>query len=137
MAAWLAPQYLLAAREKLSTTTASGRLELLRTFLHDWTLLRRGDHLVANELHPEDAPITVENFLRYADEGFFDGLVFHRIVPGFVIQGGDPNSKDEDPGNDGMGGGQTDLSTVDEAAQTLKFSLAALESWRSGKAVTI
>jgi len=40
------------------------------------------------ELHPEDAPITVENFLRYADEGFFDGLVFHRVVPGFVIQGG-------------------------------------------------
>jgi predicted dehydrogenase len=38
---------------------------------------------------------------------------------------------------DGMGGGQTDLSTLDEAAQTLKFSLAALESWRSGKAVTI
>ncbi len=40
------------------------------------------------ELHPEDAPITVENFLRYVDEGFFDGLVFHRVIPGFVIQGG-------------------------------------------------
>lgn len=40
------------------------------------------------ELHPEEAPITVENFYRYADEGFFDGLVFHRVIPGFVIQGG-------------------------------------------------
>ena len=40
------------------------------------------------ELEPEEAPITVENFLRYVDDGFFDGTIFHRIVPGFVIQGG-------------------------------------------------
>ncbi|MGA8708392.1 MAG: peptidylprolyl isomerase [Steroidobacteraceae bacterium] len=40
------------------------------------------------ELYEEDAPLTVANFLRYVDEGFFDGTVFHRIVPGFVIQGG-------------------------------------------------
>jgi hypothetical protein len=47
VAAWLAPQYLLAAREKLSATDGAGRLEVLRTFLHDWTLLRRGDHSAA------------------------------------------------------------------------------------------
>jgi cyclophilin family peptidyl-prolyl cis-trans isomerase len=40
------------------------------------------------ELFPKDSPITVENFLRYVDDGHFDGTVFHRIVPGFVIQGG-------------------------------------------------
>ena len=40
------------------------------------------------ELEPKEAPITVENFLRYVDDGFFDGTIFHRIVPGFVIQGG-------------------------------------------------
>jgi peptidyl-prolyl cis-trans isomerase A (cyclophilin A) len=40
------------------------------------------------ELFPKEAPITVENFLRYVDDGFFDGLIFHRVVPGFVIQGG-------------------------------------------------
>jgi len=40
------------------------------------------------ELFPKEAPITVENFLRYVDEGHFDGTLFHRIVPGFVIQGG-------------------------------------------------
>jgi peptidyl-prolyl cis-trans isomerase A (cyclophilin A) len=40
------------------------------------------------ELFPKDAPVTVENFLRYVDDGFFDGTIFHRIVPGFVIQGG-------------------------------------------------
>jgi len=40
------------------------------------------------ELFPNEAPVTVENFLRYVDDGFFDGTIFHRIVPGFVIQGG-------------------------------------------------
>jgi cyclophilin family peptidyl-prolyl cis-trans isomerase len=40
------------------------------------------------ELYDEDAPLTVANFLRYVDQGFFEGTIFHRIVPGFVIQGG-------------------------------------------------
>jgi len=40
------------------------------------------------ELYPQEAPVTVENFLRYVDDGHFDGTIFHRIVPGFVIQGG-------------------------------------------------
>ena len=42
-------------------------------------------------LDGEQAPITVENFAKLAKEGFYDGLTFHRIEPGFVIQGGDPN----------------------------------------------
>ena len=40
------------------------------------------------ELFEKEAPATVENFLKYVDDGFFDGTIFHRIVPGFVIQGG-------------------------------------------------
>ena len=40
------------------------------------------------ELFEDDAPITVENFLAYIDEGFFDGTIFHRVIPGFMIQGG-------------------------------------------------
>lgn len=40
------------------------------------------------ELDAEKAPITVENFLSYVDEGFFDGLIFHRVIPGFMVQGG-------------------------------------------------
>jgi cyclophilin family peptidyl-prolyl cis-trans isomerase len=40
------------------------------------------------DLFPQEAPVTVENFLRYVDDGHFDGTIFHRIVPGFVIQGG-------------------------------------------------
>ena len=42
------------------------------------------------ELHPADAPNTVENFLKLAREGFYDGIIFHRVIPDFMIQGGDP-----------------------------------------------
>ncbi len=52
---------------------------------------------IALELYPETAPISVDNFVKLAGEGFYDGVVFHRVVPGFVIQGGDPTGS-------GMGG---------------------------------
>ena len=42
------------------------------------------------ELYPEIAPITVENFIKLAKEGFYEGLTFHRVIKGFVIQGGCP-----------------------------------------------
>ena len=40
------------------------------------------------EMYPDEAPVTVENFLAYVDAGFFDGTIFHRVIPGFMIQGG-------------------------------------------------
>jgi cyclophilin family peptidyl-prolyl cis-trans isomerase len=42
------------------------------------------------ELFPEDAPKTVENFTKLAQDGFYDGVIFHRVIPDFMIQGGDP-----------------------------------------------
>jgi cyclophilin family peptidyl-prolyl cis-trans isomerase len=45
---------------------------------------------IAIELFDEDAPKTVENFLKLSRDGFYDGVVFHRIIPDFMIQGGDP-----------------------------------------------
>src|SRR6185295_1021325 len=45
---------------------------------------------IAIELFDDDAPKTVENFLKLARDGFYDGVVFHRVIPDFMIQGGDP-----------------------------------------------
>ncbi len=56
------------------------------------------------ELYDKDAPKTVANFKKLAKEGFYNGTTFHRVIPGFMIQGGDPNSKDDDKSNDGSGG---------------------------------
>jgi len=63
---------------------------------------RFGDMVVT--FFPEVAPKHVESFKLLAKEGYFDGTTFHRVIPGFVIQGGDPNSRDEDRTNDGTGG---------------------------------
>ncbi len=56
------------------------------------------------EFLPGKAPGHVENFKKLARSGFYDGTAFHRVIPGFMIQGGDPNSKDDDRSNDGFGG---------------------------------
>jgi peptidyl-prolyl cis-trans isomerase B (cyclophilin B) len=53
---------------------------------------------------PDVAPKHVENMLKLAKEQFYDGTTFHRVIPGFMIQGGDPNSKGQDRSKHGMGG---------------------------------
>lgn len=58
--------------------------------------MENGD-VMKGELYPEIAPETVQNFENLAKEGFYDGLIFHRVIPGFMIQGGDPTGT-------GMGG---------------------------------
>ena len=56
------------------------------------------------ELNPQVAPKTVDSFIKLANKKFYDGTLFHRIIPTFVIQGGDPNTKDQPPGTWGTGG---------------------------------
>jgi cyclophilin family peptidyl-prolyl cis-trans isomerase len=53
---------------------------------------------------PEVAPNHVNNFIELAKKGFYDGTIFHRVIPGFMIQGGDPNTKETDKSRHGMGG---------------------------------
>ena len=66
--------------------------------------------------YPDLAPHHVDNFVHLAETGFYEGTKFHRIIPGFMIQGGDPNSKDQDPRNDGQGGPTlADVLTVEDA----------------------
>ncbi|HEV8539656.1 MAG TPA: peptidylprolyl isomerase [Nitrospiraceae bacterium] len=54
--------------------------------------------------YPDVAPGHVKNFIKLAQEQFYDGTTFHRVIPGFMIQGGDPNSKSADRSTHGMGG---------------------------------
>lgn len=61
------------------------------------TIKIKGMGDIKAELYPDVAPITVENFVKLASSGFYNGLTFHRIIPGFMIQGGDPEGT-------GMGG---------------------------------
>ena len=58
--------------------------------------------VMEGELYPEVAPITVENFKTLVSEHFYDGLIFHRVIPGFMIQGGDPTGT-------GMGGSKNNI----------------------------
>ena len=58
--------------------------------------MENGD-VMRGELYPEIAPETVANFVKLVEDGFYDGLIFHRVIPGFMIQGGCPNGT-------GMGG---------------------------------
>ena len=56
------------------------------------------------EFFYNDAPNHVENFLKLSQSGFYDGTIFHRIIPGFMIQGGDPNTKTDNKSSWGTGG---------------------------------
>lgn len=61
------------------------------------TIEMEGGGVMRAELYPQIAPNTVNNFISLVKQGFFDGLIFHRVIPGFMIQGGDPDGT-------GMGG---------------------------------
>jgi len=67
------------------------------------------------ELLPEIAPKTVANFIKLAEEGFYAGIQFHRVIPGFMLQTGDPLSRDPDPRH--VGGGGPGYSIPDEFSQ--------------------
>lgn len=71
-----------------------GKMAILETSMGNITI----------EFMPDVAPKHVENFKKLAKSGFYDGTTFHRVIPGFMIQGGDPNSKNEDKSMHGTGG---------------------------------
>lgn len=106
----------------------------------------KGD--ISLELDPSIAPKTVDNFVKLAKDKFYDGTTFHRVIEDFMIQGGDPLSKDDDPSNDGTGGpgyefedeinprelGLSDAAIADLEAQGYKYNFD-LKSWKMEKGV--
>jgi cyclophilin family peptidyl-prolyl cis-trans isomerase len=68
-----------------------------------YALIKTNKGTIKIKLYPEDAPNTVANFAHLAETGFYDGLKFHRVIPGFMAQGGCPHSKDN-PRLAGTGG---------------------------------
>ncbi len=70
------------------------------------TVTSKGERLgdIVLRFFPDVAPGHVRNFTKLAKEGFYNGTTFHRVIPGFMIQGGDPNSKNPDRSTHGMGG---------------------------------
>jgi len=67
-------------------------------------LITMQDQQFTIELFPEDAPNTVYRFLELVESGYYGGMIFHRIIDGFMIQGGDPNTKNPDKSMWGQGG---------------------------------
>jgi peptidyl-prolyl cis-trans isomerase B (cyclophilin B) len=84
-------------RTALAAATEAAKDEVVRATI----VTSKGE--ITLELYPRVAPKTVENFVTLANNGTYDGTTFHRVIADFMIQGGDPNSKDDDPSNDGQG----------------------------------
>ena len=81
------------------------------------------------ELYPEHAPLTVENFVKLANEGFYNGLIFHRVIYGFMIQGGDPTGT-------GMGGPGYQIKgefAANGVQNTLKHTRGVISMARSAR----
>ncbi len=116
----------------LATQTATGEKiptpskEQMPDVIHITMTTARGD--IKLDLYPKVAPKTVLNFIKLAQEGFYNGTKFHRVVPDFVIQGGDPLSRTDDPkvGTGGPGYAFEDeinpksLGVPDEAVKQLE-----------------
>ena len=86
------------------------------------------------ELYDQDAPNTVANFEKLANSGFYDGVRFHRVVPDFVIQGGDPLSKELPPGDPHIGSGGPGYKIKCETAGNPRtHEIGALSMAHAGK----
>lgn len=71
---------------------------------YDGAVIKTNFGDITVKFYADESPVTVNNFLNLAKAGFYDGTKFHRVIKDFMIQGGDPNSKDDDWSNDGTGG---------------------------------
>ena len=102
-----------------------------QAFAHDdekFAVLETNLGTIVIEFFHEDAPNHVDNFIGLAESGFYDGTIFHRIIPGFMIQGGDPNTISGDPSTWGQGG---PTERVDAEFNTIKHNRGIVSMARS------
>jgi len=89
---------------------------------------------IVAELYEKEAPLTVANFEKLANSGFYDGVKFHRVIPDFVVQGGDPYSRDLKSGDPRIGtGGPGYKIKCETAGNPKKHEVGALSMAHAGK----
>jgi peptidyl-prolyl cis-trans isomerase B (cyclophilin B) len=89
---------------------------------------------IVAELFDQEAPITVANFEKLANDGFYDGVKFHRVIPDFVVQGGDPLSRDLPAGDPRIGtGGPGHKIKCETKGNPHKHAVGALSMAHAGK----
>jgi len=93
------------ADDTKTNTVASTSTNTAAAKTSEVALIKTSDGTMVVEFWPDVAPKTVENFKKLANQGFYDGTCFHRIIKGFMIQGGDPNTKDPAKADQYGGGG--------------------------------
>jgi cyclophilin family peptidyl-prolyl cis-trans isomerase len=90
-----------------STATSAANEEKPMSYYQDKVAeLQTSKGTIVIRFFPDKAPNHVKNFIDLAEQGFYNGTKFHRIIPGFMIQGGDPNTKTGDPNTWGFGGSE-------------------------------
>jgi len=112
-----------AAAEAASKPTPAAPAESTGT-VDEVAILETSMGTMVLEFFPKDAPNHVANFKKLARKGFYDGTKFHRVMKDFMFQGGDPNSKDADPSNDGLGGPGYTIKAEFNSRKHLKGTLS-------------
>ncbi len=116
-------------KEDMRQSTSSSQVEQNNEITRATLKTNQGDIIL--ELYPNKAPKTVANFLKLAKSGFYDGVKFHRVIKGFMIQGGDPLSKD-DSMQASWGTGGPGYKFEDELPQAGEYEIGSLAMANSG-----
>src|SRR5262245_8382622 len=116
----LAAPVLASENPPTQTQKSQGAPKMESKANHPVAVLETSMGTITIELLPELAPEHVKNFIELANSGFYNGTKFHRVIPGFMIQGGDPNSKTPDVASWGTGSGprmlKAEFSPADKAS---------------------
>lgn len=110
--------YMIIKEEKKENNIVSSPVAIMKTNFGD----------IKIKLYDKDAPKTVENFIKLSESKFYDEVKFHRVIKDFMIQSGDPNSKDDDWSNDGTGGPGYSFNDEINQHKIIKGTLAMANS---------